>query len=155
MNFSLTQTAIVWRSAGLDAFGQPVFASPIEVPVRWESRIQAFRHSDGTERIGNCEVFTTAEMEVDDRMFLGNLNQFALKFLPLTSTEAQGLEDAAGDLGFTVQELKDQLAMPELIENFPYSWLLPIMAPSVRTIGVAGASPLVGGNIVLYNYIGE
>jgi hypothetical protein len=151
MAFPLNQLVTLWKIGELDEGGGRDYLAPTEILVRWENKVSRFIHSDGTDRIGNCIIYTDSDLiGLEDKLFEGSLN--ALLSLSLGEAGRQGLADS---LEISLEALNALLALANPIPGVDYAALVPFLAPSVRTCGSAGFSPSLGGNKKLYKIIGE
>lgn len=92
--FAQTQTATYWAVSSLNNSGEPVFASPTTIKVRWEKRAEMFVDGQGNEKRSNAIVFLSQEVSTQDYLYLG------------TSTEADP-RNQSGAL-----EVKETSAIP-------------------------------------------
>ena len=66
------QNATYWEPAGLDAYSQVVYGSPVAILVRWEEKTEMFLDSStGKEIISNSIVYTKSTLIKDGFIFLG------------------------------------------------------------------------------------
>jgi hypothetical protein len=70
---SLKQIAVLWPFAGYDQAGQAKVGSPMEVPVRWETRRSETLDAHGNTITLDAVVFTNQRIHVDSNMWLGRL----------------------------------------------------------------------------------
>ncbi len=65
------QTATYWAVTGVDNSGDPTFAAPVEIKVRWEQRAVVFTTPIGEEKSSTDVVFVKQDMVEGDFLFLG------------------------------------------------------------------------------------
>jgi hypothetical protein len=66
------QTAVYWRRAGIDEYGQAYYDAPIEVDCRWDDAVTEFRNGDGDVAVTKSVVYPDRLMYVGDKMKLGS-----------------------------------------------------------------------------------
>ena len=74
MNFikrNLKQDATVWVASGTDAYGNPSYAAPVNIKVRWESRIEKTLDSTGNEMLSQAYVYMPSKYTPGDYLFKG------------------------------------------------------------------------------------
>lgn len=69
----LVQRAVYWHPTGTDRFGQPTFADPVELAVRWEERRQLFINDEGVEQVSRAIVYVESDVAVRGYLKLGTL----------------------------------------------------------------------------------
>ncbi len=69
----LRQTAMYWALDGFDNHGQPEYAIPIEVDVRWEVKTVEFLGPNGTQELSNAVVYVGQDVKVGGVLMLGEL----------------------------------------------------------------------------------
>lgn len=67
----LKQTATYWSVSSVDSSGDPTFATPVSIKVRWEQRTVVFTNPTGEERSSTDVVFVKQDMVEGDFLFLG------------------------------------------------------------------------------------
>lgn len=65
------QTATVWDASGVDSAGDPSFATPRQITVRWEEKAQSFFNAQGEEDIAKARVYVGEDLTLEDYLFLG------------------------------------------------------------------------------------
>jgi hypothetical protein len=70
------QTAVLWVKTGVDRYGAPVVASPVEIRVRWNTR-----RSQGLDALGNpvaldAQAVVDRVISIDSQMWLGTLSHW-------------------------------------------------------------------------------
>ena len=88
---NLKQKATWWSKSGVDVGGDPSFAAPVVINVRWEDRNGVFTDSRGRERKTRSRVFTDRIVVEEDYLFFGTS----------TSTSPEALKGA-----YTVKDFK-------------------------------------------------
>ncbi len=68
---NLKQTATLWVFDGVDNTGDPSFASPTQVTVRWEDRTIEFIDSRGEKTVSKSVVYLSQDVTSGDFMKLG------------------------------------------------------------------------------------
>jgi len=67
------QTATLWVRTGVDQFGQPRFATPVEIPCRWEESIAEFTTPTGEKTISRAIVYPDRSLAPGDYLWEGEL----------------------------------------------------------------------------------
>lgn len=67
------QKAIWWRRVGVDHYGRPQYAGPVQVDCRWEDDAREFVMENGEKFISRSIVYVDRPMSVGDRIALGVL----------------------------------------------------------------------------------
>ncbi len=67
----LKQRATFWESTGVDNSGDPSFATPRTIKVRWEERQTVFTNAAGEEASAGAVIFVKEDMKAGDFLFLG------------------------------------------------------------------------------------
>jgi hypothetical protein len=62
----MRQKAVWWAVAGVDDFGQPEFADPVQVDCRWTQKLKTVLDSQGNEVLANSEVMVDRDMAPGD-----------------------------------------------------------------------------------------
>ncbi len=65
------QAATFWSATGADDSGDPTFAAPKSIRVRWEERQAVFTNAAGEEGSAAAVVFVKEDMKASDFLFLG------------------------------------------------------------------------------------
>ena len=65
------QTAIYWASNGIDEYGQPEYALPVDIDCRWEDAHEEFIDGEGTRQVSQAIVYVDRDMEVGSVLKLG------------------------------------------------------------------------------------
>ena len=65
------QVATYWSVTGSDNSGDPTFAAPSSIKVRWEQRTVVFTRPNGEEAASSSVVFVKEDMVEGDFLFLG------------------------------------------------------------------------------------
>ena len=68
------QTAVYWGNPQPDGFGGSTFDDPVEIPVRWEEKMQTITGTDGKEFVSSTEVLVTDDYDLGGFLMLGSLN---------------------------------------------------------------------------------
>jgi hypothetical protein len=69
----LKQTAVYWEKTGVDDYGQPTWAAPIEIRCRWEDRTEEFVSPEGTREASMAVVYVGQDVVVGGVLMLGLL----------------------------------------------------------------------------------
>ena len=71
----LKQWAVYWplSATELDAYGQPVYGTAVEIKCRWEDRLEEFLDSDGVRKISKAKVFVASDVVVGGVLWQGLL----------------------------------------------------------------------------------
>ena len=67
------QTAIWWQRTGIDGFGVPSFAAPVDIRVRWDDSAEKFITAEGEEKVSRSVVMVDVAdgVGLDDYLKLG------------------------------------------------------------------------------------
>jgi hypothetical protein len=65
------QIATLWTVNGVNAAGDPSFASPSEITVRWDERSVVYTDRDGEEKRSSAVVDLGQDVKIGDWLFLG------------------------------------------------------------------------------------
>lgn len=68
---NLRQTATLWSKSGKDASGDPTFAAPKSIKIRWEDRNAVFTNLAGEEGAARSVIFLAEDVKAGDFLFLG------------------------------------------------------------------------------------
>lgn len=65
--------ATVWKKGALDMYGQPIWAAPAYIMVRWEEGERRYITKDGTEARGRNIIYFDGEdvLEIGDHIIRG------------------------------------------------------------------------------------
>lgn len=77
------QVAVYWRPTGSDRSGQPTYASPIEIPCRWEDVSEQFMTAQQETSLSNAKVYPDRELALT-----GLLRKGALASTPTATRSA-------------------------------------------------------------------
>jgi len=69
----LNQTAKWNRKTGTNSYGEPTFATPADIKVRWEGKRRLVRDNEGREVVSEARVFCTEAMKPGDELEYGEL----------------------------------------------------------------------------------
>ncbi len=69
----LRQTCVYWAPADADAFGQPGYASGVQMKCRWEDRREEVRTADGRDLVIKTVVYTEQDVAEGGVLWLGLL----------------------------------------------------------------------------------
>ncbi len=86
---SRRQNATFWAVTGVSSSGDPSWAAPKAIKVRWEERSTVFTNASGEEQLSGAVVYVGEDMNVGDSLLLG------------TSVAASPDEDAREIQGFS------------------------------------------------------
>lgn len=67
----LNQSAIWHKVIGQTGYGEPIFAEPVAVSVRWEGKRRLVRDSEGREVVSEARVFCTETVNPGDSITYG------------------------------------------------------------------------------------
>lgn len=75
----LSQTCVYWGDPQEDGFGGKVYAEPVEIPCRWEDRLQILGAITGSQVLGFQEidrsvVFVSQDLDEQGLLYLGTLD---------------------------------------------------------------------------------
>ena len=83
------QTAVYWSDPVENGYGKKIFASPIEIKVRWENKQKVLKSSDGEEVISQAEILLLQDVNEKGLLYLGHIDD-------LTSTQQVNPETIEG-----------------------------------------------------------
>lgn len=71
----LRQIMVYWAVTGInDGFGKPIFATPVEVPCKWEDKNEmVIDMGTGEEILALSKVFVDEDLSYGSMVFLGEL----------------------------------------------------------------------------------
>lgn len=62
----------IWKSEGLDMYGQPSWSAPVVVKARWEDVQTLYLNANGREERGNSRVYLEKDAaKIGDHIYLG------------------------------------------------------------------------------------
>jgi len=70
---SCVQTAVYWGTPVKDGYGGFTFASPVEIPCRWEDRIGQFTSRGGEQIYTKATIYVLQDLDDSGYLFLGTL----------------------------------------------------------------------------------
>lgn len=73
MRLNLNQTCVYWSPAGVNGFGEPLYADPVELACRWEDKQELFRDKEGQEVVSSAVVYPESTVVLGGYLFLGDL----------------------------------------------------------------------------------
>ncbi len=68
---NLTARATLWTVSGVDNSGDPTFAAPRTIKVRWEEKNASFTNAAGEEGLANAVVYLKEDVSFGDFLFDG------------------------------------------------------------------------------------
>ena len=68
---NLKQQAVIWTASGVDSYGNPSYAAPVAIKVRWEERIERTLDSTGNEILSQAFVYMAIKYAPGDYLLLG------------------------------------------------------------------------------------
>ena len=68
------QTAVYWERQSADSYGRYSYAEPIELPCRWEQKVEEFRDSKGEKLVSKATVYLDRVVKQGDIMRQGTLD---------------------------------------------------------------------------------
>ena len=71
----LVETAVYWAPDSPDAYGQPTFAEPVEIAVRWETDNQEFVGPDGEQEVSKAVVYSGVDLAENGVLLYGKLTE--------------------------------------------------------------------------------
>lgn len=69
------QDAVYWAVDTTNPSGQPTYATPIDIKVRWEDVQEEYIGKDGTTQVSNAIVFVGLDVKLDDVLMLGTVEE--------------------------------------------------------------------------------
>ncbi len=67
-------TAVWWAKGSTNEFGDPTFATPVEVDVRWTAKNEQILLPNGTTVLSNASVFIDRDVTVGDVLLHSELD---------------------------------------------------------------------------------
>lgn len=67
----LNQWAVYWAPAGTDQFGNPKYAAPVNLKVRWEDTTEVYKNPTGQEVRSRAKVYTASDVLEKGVLWLG------------------------------------------------------------------------------------
>lgn len=67
----LNQTATYWPPGEPTGYGGYTWPVKVEIPVRWQEKMQMVRSKTGEERVSNAEVWTLVDIDLEGRIYRG------------------------------------------------------------------------------------
>ena len=71
---AMKQVAVWWESSGIDEFGKPSYAAPVEIECRWDDAVEEFVGSNGDREISRSKLIVDRDLKVKDKLKLGALS---------------------------------------------------------------------------------
>ncbi len=71
------QTAVYWSTPSPDGTGGYTFATPVEIPCKWEDVQKKFIDADGDEVVSSSAVYLGQDVEIGGWLFLGDLDDIS------------------------------------------------------------------------------
>lgn len=88
----LQETAVYWAPdtvrGSVDDYGQPQWADPIEISVRWERKEQQMMDAEGNLFVSRAEVFVDRDLETRGVLMLGTLSTSVIQDDPKANENA-------------------------------------------------------------------
>jgi hypothetical protein len=86
----MKQTAVYWplSGTGVDEFGKPAYAEPVEITCRWDWVREEFVGPDGDTEISKAKLIVDRDLVQKGIMFLGGLSDLDDSDDPLNNSEA-------------------------------------------------------------------
>jgi len=69
----LKQICVYWAPIGTDNYGNPTFASPVELACRWEAATEEFLSFMGERELSNALVYVESDVKPRGVLMLGEL----------------------------------------------------------------------------------
>lgn len=70
------QTLVYWAYSGADLYGQPTYASPVQMTCRWEDVAKQVFKADGSAVFTQIELITRKRLEPKGLVWQGKLSSF-------------------------------------------------------------------------------
>jgi hypothetical protein len=80
MRFRLPQFAVYWAPSGATAFGRPAYATPVQLPCRWEDGVTVTLDAQGNEALSSATVYLATAVLATGAMMLGKLQDLGSGF---------------------------------------------------------------------------
>lgn len=102
------QDAVYWAPDGVNGFGQPTFADPVEIKCRWVDKQETFVDGrTGDEALSSAIVYPDQAVVLNGQLYLGTLADLnsAQTADPLTfagAKEIKGLDNTPSRAGQTI-----------------------------------------------------
>jgi len=71
------ETAVYWAANGLDNYGQPSYASAVEIDCRWIDKVEEYLDGQGEKKISNAHVMVTQQLVLNGMLYLGTIVDLA------------------------------------------------------------------------------
>ncbi len=85
------QTMVYWEKIGSDPFGQPVYATPVEMKCRWEDKQKVVILPDGRTVLSKGYILLASDVVESSLVFLGAITDWqALPNYPQVPTIREG-----------------------------------------------------------------
>src|SRR5574340_667327 len=73
MKIRRNQIAVYWAPVRQDGFGNCVYATPVEISVRWETKSELFVDKAGNETLSKAIVYPAQTPKLEGRLWLGRI----------------------------------------------------------------------------------
>lgn len=87
--------AAYWARTGNAENGQPTYAAPIEIRVRWEDVVEEYLDRDGRKKISRARVFVDRDMPYGSAIREGKLATVAHTTEPFKNTDTWEIQQVA------------------------------------------------------------
>jgi len=84
------QDAVYWAPDTTSPTGQPTYAAPIDIKVRWEDVQEEYIGKDGTTQVSNAIVFVGLDVVLDGVLMLGTVADDVVEELDPTAHVGAG-----------------------------------------------------------------
>ena len=72
---ALNQKATLWKSEGIDAFGNPDWSGHIHLMVRWEDKKEVVKDDEGNEITSNAIIYAKQKGDYQQRWAKGHIEE--------------------------------------------------------------------------------
>lgn len=73
----LTMDAVLWSKTGNDDVGQPAYAAPVAIKVRWEDVEETFIDGAGRTQVSKAKVYVGLDVPDSSALMLGKLTDLS------------------------------------------------------------------------------
>ncbi len=70
---AMKQLAVYWAPLDEDEYGQPTFASPVQIAVRWEDAVEEFINPNGDKEMSRAKLIVDRDLDNKGYLWLGNI----------------------------------------------------------------------------------
>lgn len=75
LRFRLNDSVVYWPPANADKYGRPGVAAPVQLPARWEDKVEETINSTGDVELSGATVYLATDVLVGGLLMLGTLTE--------------------------------------------------------------------------------